>query len=64
LTLRDAGVKKYSLFAPRQVVRERNVLMFGLPDAAAPKTFAISNDPRILGISLQAIEFEAQVMKQ
>jgi len=62
LTLREASVKKYSLFVPRQVVRERNVLIFGLPDAAAPKTFAISNDPRILGMSLQAIEFEPQVM--
>jgi hypothetical protein len=62
LSLKDAGLKKYSLFLPRQLVREKNVLMFGLPDAIAPNALAISSDPRLLGVSLQAIEFEPQVI--
>jgi hypothetical protein len=60
LTLWQAHPKRYSLFLPRRLLRQKNVLLLGLPNAVAPRIYAINDDSRSLGISLQGLEFDVQ----
>jgi hypothetical protein len=58
LYLSDAGVGLYSLSLPGDVLKERNVLTFNLPDAESPAALKLSEDTRLLGINVEWMELE------
>jgi hypothetical protein len=51
--------KVYSMALPRESLRERNVLRFKLPDAASPLALNAGEDERLLGLSVEWIEFQS-----
>jgi hypothetical protein len=69
LKLNDCNVGQYTLDAktsypiklqlPGSCVRERNALVFVLPDAASPKELGIGEDLRRLAVAIKRIEFNA-----
>ena len=59
LRLREAEPREYSLVLPVELLREKNVLSFNLPDAESPATFGLSDDARLLGINVHWIEFDS-----
>ncbi len=56
LTLRKGEPKDYSILLPGDILRDQNLLRFSLPDAQSPKALAVSDDARLLGISVQWME--------
>lgn len=56
LKLTEAVSKVYSITLPRQVLRERNVVSFELPDADAPRRLGVGADARLLGINVEWLE--------
>jgi hypothetical protein len=58
LLLREDGAREYALLLPKEVLRGRNVLTFGLPDAVSPKSLGQSDDTRILAIAIYWMEFQ------
>jgi hypothetical protein len=57
LTVSNPEPSEYSVVLPAQFLRQENVLVFGFQDAEAPATFNPGQDSRLLGISLQWLEF-------
>ena len=60
LTLRDSTAQEYSWKMPKGMLRQRNTLIFGLPDAVSPKSLNLSADPRDLGIAVYWLEIQPQ----
>lgn len=58
LTLRDSAPQEFSLRLPKETLRQSNVLTFGLPDAASPKSLNLSDDPRLLGVAMFWLEIQ------
>ena len=58
LILNKGEPSEYSISLPAGVLRDKNVLMFELPDAAAPKDLGVSQDTRRLGISVQWLRID------
>jgi hypothetical protein len=58
LLIKEDGAREYSLLLPKELLRGRNVLTFGLPDAASPKSLGQSDDTRLLGIAVYWMEFQ------
>jgi hypothetical protein len=56
LALNEASPQIYTIELPRQLLRERNVLTFEMPDAQSPKRLGASEDLRTLGINVQWLE--------
>jgi hypothetical protein len=56
LLLKEDKATEYKLILPRSALRDRNVLVFGLPDAHSPMTLGVSDDPRELGIAMYWIQ--------
>jgi hypothetical protein len=56
LVLNEEPAKEYTFELDGNLLRERNKLVFILPDAASPKSLGISEDQRRLGIRLESIE--------
>jgi hypothetical protein len=56
LMLNDPSPQVYSIELPRSLLRERNVLVFELPDAQSPKQLGVGEDLRLLGINVQWLE--------
>jgi hypothetical protein len=56
LTLSDATPKDFEIELPVSALRNQNVLMFRLPDAASPQSLGVSEDTRLLGISVYWME--------
>jgi len=52
LTLSNPAPEDYEIELPVSVLRNQNVLTFTLPDAASPQSLAVSEDIRLLGISV------------
>jgi hypothetical protein len=52
LTLKEDKAGEYRWILPKNQLRERNVLVFGLPDATSPKSLGVNDDPRELGIAI------------
>ncbi|HXM33926.1 MAG TPA: hypothetical protein VN920_01945, partial [Pyrinomonadaceae bacterium] len=50
--------QEQSIEIPSGASRDRNVLMFILPDAASPKSLGVSEDVRLLGFNVQWIEID------
>jgi hypothetical protein len=47
-----------SIEIPATALRETNVLLFVLPDAAVPKALGVSADVRLLGLNVQWLEMD------
>lgn len=56
LTLSEATPRDYEIALPVSALRNHNVLTFKLPDAASPQSLGVSEDTRLLGISVQWLE--------
>lgn len=52
LLLKEEGVNEYAVRLPKNLLREKNLLVFGLPDAAAPQTLGVGVDTRQLAIGV------------
>jgi len=61
LILNKGEPAEYSIPLPAGVLRDKNILMFELSDAAAPKNLGVSEDTRRLGISVQWLEIDRAV---
>ena len=48
--------EEHKLFLPKELLRQRNVLVFDLPNADSPQSLDIGDDARDLGISMHWIE--------
>ena len=57
---KDETAREYSLLLPKEMLRQKNVLTFSLPDAASTKSLGLNGDTRILGIAVYWMEFQAQ----
>lgn len=62
LVLKEAKAGEYKLLLPKNLLRERNLLTFGLPDANAPRAFGLGDDPRQLGIAVYWIQLQPHVI--
>lgn len=60
LRLRDAAPKEYQIALPSDLLRDKNVLAFALPDAESPRALKVSDDTRLLGINVEWMEIETQ----
>ncbi len=58
LVLREDKTEEYKLLLPRGLPRERNVLVFELPDASSPLKLGVNQDSRHLGIALYRIQLQ------
>jgi hypothetical protein len=52
LLLKEEGVNEYEVRLPKDFLAEKNLLVFGLPDAAAPQTLGLGIDTRQLSIGV------------
>jgi hypothetical protein len=57
-TISRAEPQGRAIEIPVTVLREKNVLVFRLPDAASPRTLGVSEDWRLLGFNVQWIEID------
>jgi hypothetical protein len=57
-TLTNPEPAEYTIDIPGDLLREKNALLFSLPDAASPRTLGVSEDWRLLGFNVQWIEIE------
>lgn len=57
-TLTNPEPAEHTIEIPAKLLRERNALVFRLPDAASPRTLGVSEDWRLLGFNVQWIEIE------
>ncbi len=64
LRLREAEPAEYSVALPAEFMQERNVLSFDLPDAESPVAFKLSDDGRLLGVNVQWIEIDSQMISR
>lgn len=62
-SLREEAAREYILALPAATLRQKNVLTFGLPDAASPQSLGHSADPRVLGIAFYWMEFQTGDVK-
>ncbi|HEY0407504.1 MAG TPA: hypothetical protein VGC89_17350 [Pyrinomonadaceae bacterium] len=60
LTLKEEGANEYKLLLPKSILSEKNLLVFGLPDANSPRALGLSDDPRLLGVALYWIQLQPQ----
>lgn len=59
LTLRDSQPQIYSLTLPADLLREKNVLRFEMPDARSPQMLGTGEDPSLRSFKLHWIELKA-----
>jgi hypothetical protein len=57
-SLNSAEPQDRSLKIPAGLIRDHNVLMLIVPDAASPKSLSVSEDVRLLGFNVQWIEID------
>ncbi|MFN2454453.1 MAG: hypothetical protein ABR577_09555 [Pyrinomonadaceae bacterium] len=60
LKIREPKDEIYTVAVPKNALRDRNVLVFKLPDAAAPKAFSQSSDLRLLSIRVWWLRFQTR----
>jgi hypothetical protein len=59
LTLTEIEPQVYEVAIPGAVLREKNVLIFELPDAESPASRGLGNETRLLGINVQWMKLDA-----
>jgi hypothetical protein len=57
-TLTSAEPQEQSIELPASALRDKNILMFTMPDAASPRSLGVSEDLRLLGFNVQWIEID------
>jgi hypothetical protein len=57
-TLNSPEPAEHTIDIPAGLLREKNALIFRLPDAASPRALGVSEDWRLLGFNVQWIEIE------
>jgi len=57
LKLTERESRTVSMSLPRNILRDRNVLRFSLPNASSPEALNTSEDPRLLGVKVEWLEF-------
>ena len=57
-TLTSAEPRQQVIELPVGALRDKNTLMFILPDAASPRSLGVSQDFRLLGFNVQWIEID------
>ena len=57
-TLTNPEPAEHTIEIPADLLREKNALVFRLPDAASPRTLSVSEDWRLLGFNVQWIELD------
>lgn len=57
-TLSSPEPAEHEIDIPDRLLREKNVLVLRLPDAASPRALGVSGDWRLLGFNVQWIEIE------
>jgi hypothetical protein len=60
LVLKDDGIRTYSLTVSKDILKNKNILTFNLPDAASPKTLRVSGDLRKLGVKVEWMQLQTQ----
>ena len=60
LTISDPTPQDYAISLPRELLRERNVLKFEMPDAQSPQKAGSGSDPRPRALNVQWIEFVSE----
>lgn len=58
LVLKEGAAQVYSIELPGDALRSRNILTFGLKDAASPKALKTGADERRLGVRVEWMEVE------
>lgn len=58
LLLKEEAAREDALVLPKEILRQKNVLTFGLPDAVSPKSVGQGDDTRPLGIAVYWMEFQ------
>lgn len=59
-TLDDPAVQIYSIAVPKNVLRDKNLLSFRMPDAISPQQLKLNEDSRRLALSVHWLEFVTQ----
>jgi len=59
LTLRDSQPQIYTVTLPADLLREKNVLRFEMPDVRSPQMLGTGEDPSLRSFELYWIELEA-----
>ena len=59
LSLKEEAAHEHALTLPVEMLRQKNVLTFGLPDAASPQSLGEGVESKPLGIAVYWIEFKA-----
>jgi hypothetical protein len=58
LVLKEDKTEEYKLLLPKGLLRERNVLVFELPDASSPLNLGVNQDSRRLGIAMSRMQLQ------
>ncbi|MBD0325087.1 MAG: hypothetical protein ICV68_01570 [Pyrinomonadaceae bacterium] len=58
LVLNEEKANEYRLLLPKNLLREKNLLTFRLPDANSPRAFGKGEDPRQLGIAMYWMQLQ------
>lgn len=59
LSLKEEAAGEHLVLMPKEMLRQRNVLTFGLPDAVAPQSLGEGVESKPLGIAVYWMEFQA-----
>lgn len=60
LVLTDEGAGEYKVLLSKSLLRDKNLLVFRLPDANSPRSLGIGDDPRQLGIAIYWLQLQPQ----
>jgi hypothetical protein len=58
VTVKQVESKEYSIVLPAELLQEHNVVSLELPNAESPASFSLSDDERLLGISVTWVEID------
>jgi hypothetical protein len=59
LSLKEEAAREHLLVMPKEMLRQKNVLTFGLPDAVSPQSLGAGAESKPLGIAVYWMEFQA-----
>jgi hypothetical protein len=60
LVLKDGEIRTYSLTVSKDILKNKNILTFNLPDAASPKSLKVGGDLRKLGVKVEWMQLQTQ----
>lgn len=60
LLFNEPKAYEFSVLLPKNVLQQKNSLIFKLPDAVSPSSMKLGDDQRVLGVSVEWMQFETQ----